>query len=244
MDNMIYGYSRISTKRQSLQRQIDNIKKYGEEKNIDIDIYEEIFTGTKTEERKVYQNLKKRLKAGDTLIFDSVSRMSRNAEEGVQEYFELMEKGINLIFLKERYIDTDVYKEQLERNDNIKVNDIDLNETIMRGIREYLKRLAIKQIRIAFEQSEKEVLDLRVRTEEALKPRTLKELRKVDINAENILGRKRGSKIETKKAKEMKEKIKKLSKSFQGTLKDIEVIEILKINRNTYFKYKKELKEI
>lgn len=241
---MIYGYSRISTKRQSLQRQIDNIKKYGEEKNIDINIYEEIFTGTKTEERKVYQNLKKRLKAGDTLIFDSVSRMSRNADEGVQEYFDLMEKGINLIFLKERYIDTEVYKEQLERNDNIKVNDTDLNETIMKGIREYLKRLAIKQIRIAFEQSEKEVLDLRVRTEEALKPRTLKELRKIDINAENILGRKRGTKIETKKSKEMKEKIKKLSKSFGGSLKDIEVIEILKINRNTYFKYKKELKEI
>ena len=241
---MIYGYSRISTKRQSLQRQIDNIKKYGEEKNIDIDIYEEIFTGTKTEERKVYQNLKKRLKAGDTLIFDSVSRMSRNAEEGVQEYFELMEKGIKLIFLKERYIDTDVYKEQLERNDNIQVNDTDLNETIMRGIREYLKRLAIKQIRIAFEQSEKEVLDLKVRTKEALKKRTLEELRKIDINAENILGRKRGTKIETKKSKEMKEKIKKLSKSFGGSLKDIEVIEILKINRNTYFKYKKELKEI
>lgn len=241
---MIYGYSRISTKRQSLQRQIDNIKKYGEEKNIDIDIYEEIFTGTKTEERKVYQNLKKRLKAGDTLIFDSVSRMSRNAEEGVQEYFDLMEKGINLIFLKERYIDTDVYKEQLERNANIKVNDTDLNETIMRGIREYLKRLAIKQIRIAFEQSEKEVLDLKVRTKEALKKRTLEELRKIDINAENILGRKRGTKIETKKSKEMKEKIKKLSKSFGGSLKDIEVIELLKINRNTYFKYKKELKEI
>lgn len=241
---MIYGYCRISTKRQSLQRQIDNIKKYGEEKNIDIDIYEEIFTGTKTEERKVYQNLKKKIKFGDTLIFDSVSRMSRNTDDGVQEYFELMEKGINLIFLKERYIDTDVYKEQLERNDNIQVNDIDLNETIMRGIREYLKRLAIKQIRIAFEQSEKEVLDLRVRTEEALKPRTLKELRKVDINAENILGRKRGIKIETKKAREMKEKIKKLSKSFGGSLKDVEVIELLKINRNTYFKYKKELKEI
>lgn len=231
---MIYGYCRISTKRQSLQRQIDNMKKYGIENNIKIDIFTEVYTGTETD-RKVYQSLKKKLKAGDTLIFDSVSRMSRNAEEGVQEYFELMEKGINLIFLKERYIDTDVYKEQLERNDNIQVNDIDLNETIMKGIREYLKRLAIKQIRIAFEQSEKEVLDLRVRTSEALRVKKAEGV---------VLGRREGSKIETKKAKEMKEKIKKLSKTFGGSLKDVEVIEILKINRNTYFKYKKELKEI
>lgn len=231
---MIYGYCRISTKRQSLQRQIDNMKKYEIENNIKIDIFTEVYTGTETD-RKVYQSLKKKLKAGDTLIFDSVSRMSRNAEEGVQEYFELMEKGINLIFLKERYIDTDVYKEQLERNDNIQVNDIDLNETIMKGIREYLKRLAIKQIRIAFEQSEKEVLDLRVRTSEALRVKKAEGV---------VLGRREGSKIETKKAKEMKEKIKKLSKTFGGSLKDVEVIEILKINRNTYFKYKKELKEI
>lgn len=231
---MFYGYLRISRKSQSLQRQKDNMNKYAEENNIKLMMFEEIFTGTKTEERKVYQNLKKRLKNGDTIIFDSVSRMSRNAEEGVQEYFELMEKGINLVFLKERYIDTEVYKEQLERNDNIQVNDTDLNDTIMKGIREYLKRLAVKQIQIAFNQAEKEVQDLRVRTKEGLR---VKQAQGV------ILGRRVGTKIETKKSKDMKEKILKLSKNFNGSLKDIEVIEILKISRNTYFKYKRELKE-
>ena len=41
----------------------------------------------------------------------------------------------------------------------------------------------------------------------------------------------------------MKEKIKLLAKDFGGNLKDIQVIEVLKISRNTYFKYKRELKE-
>jgi len=229
---MIYGYCRISTKRQSLQRQIDNMKKYEKENNIKIDIFTEVYTGTETD-RKVYQNLKKKLKAGDTLIFDSVSRMSRNAEEGVQEYFELYQKGINLIFLKERYIDTEVYDRA--KNQQIQKTGNRITDILLSAIEEVLRVIAEEQIEKAFQQSEKEVLDLRVRTSEALR---IKKAEGV------VLGRKEGSKIETKKAKEMKEKIKKLSKTFGGSLKDIEVIEILKINRNTYFKYKKELKEI
>lgn len=227
---MIYGYCRISTKRQSLQRQIDNMKKYEIENNIKIDIFTEVYTGTETD-RKVYQSLKKKLKAGDTLIFDSVSRMSRNTEEGVQEYFELYQKGIKLIFLKERYIDTEVYDKA--KNQQIQKTGNRITDILLSAIEEVLRVIAVEQIEKAFQQSEKEVQDLRVRTSEALR---IKKAEGV------VLGRKEGSKIETKKAREMKEKIKKLSKSFSGSLKDVEVIEILKINRNTYFKYKKELK--
>ena len=49
--------------------------------------------------------------------------------------------------------------------------------------------------------------------------------------------------FDRKKSIEMKEKIKLLAKDFGGNLKDIQVIELLKISRNTYFKYKRELKE-
>lgn len=226
---MIYGYVRISTKKQSLERQIKNLKKF----NSNILIFNEVFTGTKILERKVYSKLKKELKAGDILVFDSVSRMSRNADEGVKEYFELMEQGIELIFLKERYIDTSVYKEQIENNNNLNTDDKDLNNTIIKGIKEYLKLVAIKQIRIAFEQSEKEVQDLKIRTKEALLNKKAQGL---------ILGRKKGSNIETKKAKIMKEKIIKLSKDFDGNLKDCEILELLKLARNTYYKYKREIK--
>lgn len=225
----IYGYCRISTKKQSIERQIQNIlKEYP-----GADIKTEIFTGT-TIERKEWNKLKKVIKPGDTIVFDSVSRMSRNADDGIKDYMELLERDINLVFLKEQYINTEVYQEQLKANDNIKADDTDLNETIMKGIREYLKRLATKQIRIAFEQSEKEVKDLQQRTKEGL--------RVAKANG-NVGGRKEGVKIETKKAKEMKEKILKLSKDFNGTLKDVEVMELLGIARNSYYRYKKALAE-
>lgn len=230
---MLYGYARISTPKQSLDRQINNLKKYAAELKKDIIIVSEIYTGTKTDERAKYQRLKKELKEGDTLVFDSVSRMSRNADEGIKEYFDLMNSGINLVFIKERYIDTSVYKQEIQRTTDIQTNDNDLNETIFKGIREYLVRLAKKQIQIAFNQSEKEVQDLRERTKETLRIKKL--------NDGVILGRRKGTVIETKKAKEMKAKIKKLSKDFDGTLKDVEVMELLKIARNTYYKYKREL---
>ena len=39
----------------------------------------------------------------------------------------------------------------------------------------------------------------------------------------------------------MKENIRKMSKDFDGNMKDTEILKILPINRNTYYKYKKEL---
>ena len=224
---MIYGYVRISTKKQVITRQIANILKiYPEAK-----IYQEIFTGV-TNNRPEWNKLKKIVKKGDTIIFDSVSRMSRNAMEGIEEYFNFFEKGIELIFLKEQYINTELYKEQLKLNENLSVEDKDLNDTIIKGIREYLIKLAEKQIIIAFNQSEKEVQDLRERTKEALRER-----KKQGI----VLGMKKGTTFETKKSKEMKVQIEKLSRHFNGNLKDSEVISLLKLSRGTYYKYKKEI---
>lgn len=224
----VYGYVRVSTEKQVITRQVENILKEYEHARI----YSENFTGT-TNNRPEWNKLKKIVETGDTIVFDSVSRMSRNAAEGIEEYFNFLDAGINLVFLKERYINSDVYLEQLRSNTNISSNDNDLDKTVMAGIREYLKILAQKQIQIAFDQAEKEVKDLQERTKEGLRVARAKG---------NIGGRKVGSIIETKKAKEMKEKILKLSKEFNGNLKDIEVIDILKISNNTYYKYKKELK--
>jgi DNA invertase Pin-like site-specific DNA recombinase len=224
---MIYGYCRVSTNRQVITRQIENILKVYPEARI----YQEAYTGV-TSDRQEWKKLKKLLKNGDTLVFDSVSRMSRNAEEGIKEYFELYNKGVKLIFLKEGYINSDVYtkaKEQQIAKTGNKITDI-----LLGAIEEVLKVIAVDQIEKAFEQSEKEALDIRTRTREGLR---------VKKSQGVILGRRVGSKIQTKKSIEMKEKIKLLAKDFGGNLKDIQVIEVLKISRNTYFKYKRELKE-
>lgn len=60
----------------------------------------------------------------------------------------------------------------------------------------------------------------------------------------NKYGQKKGNKLITKKSKEAKALIIKYSKDFDGTLSDIEVIKLVGISRNSYYLYKKELKEM
>lgn len=221
-----YGYARISTKKQSIERQVRNIKEYCE----DAIIYQEAYTGTKID-RPEFDKMLKQIRKGDTIIFDSVSRMSRNAEEGFNLYEELYNKGINLVFLKESYINTDVYKEALNGKVEMTGTDVDC---ILKGINEYFMVLAKKQIAIAFEQSQKEVDDLHKRTSEGIE--TAKR------NGKQI-GQKEGVKLTTKKSIQAKEIIKKHSKDFNGTLTDIEVMKLTGLARNTYYKYKRELAE-
>lgn len=223
----VYGYCRISTTKQSIERQIRNIQA----ENSKTVIVQEVFTGTKITGRKEWEKLLKKAKAGDTIIFDSVSRMSRNADEGIEVYFKLMDQGVNLIFLKERYIDTDTYKNEIK--DRIELTGADEDE-IFKGINNYFRKLAKRQIKIAFDQAEKEVADLHQRTREGIETARL--------NGKQI-GRAKGRVITTKKSVEMKEKIQKMAKDFGGNMTDKEVIETLKIARNTYFKYKRELRE-
>ena len=80
----IYGYCRISTAKQSIDRQIRNIKAAYPTAHI----VQEAYTGTSIF-RPEWLKLYRVLKAGDTVVFDSVSRMSRNAEEGFALYEDL-----------------------------------------------------------------------------------------------------------------------------------------------------------
>ena len=223
---MIYGYCRISTKKQNIERQVRNIK----DAYPDATIISEAYTGT-TLDRPLFDKMLKTVKTGDTIVFDSVSRMSRNAEEGTALYQELFNKGVNLVFLKEHYIDTDTYKTAMETGIKLTGTDVDF---ILKGVNQYLAKLAQNQIRIAFDQSEKEVLDLRQRTREGIATARL--------NGEQI-GHVTGTKLTTKKSLEAKEGIKRLSKTFNGSNTDAEVIKLLGISRNSYYKYKRELQE-
>ena len=156
----VYGYCRISTKQQSIDRQIRNIKGSYDKAAI----IQEVYTGTK-QDRPEWNKLYKKAKAGDTIIFDSESRMSRNADEGFCLYEELYNKGIELVFLKEPHINTSTYKKALESNISMTGTNVDF---ILEGVNKYLMSLAKEQIRLAFEQSEKEVQDLHQRTKEGI----------------------------------------------------------------------------
>lgn len=222
----IYGYCRISRPQQSMDRQIRNIKAAYP----NAVIIQEAYTGTRMD-RPEWNKLCKAVKSGDIIVFDSVSRMSRDADEGVQTYFELYEKGIELIFLKEHYIDTSVYAENMQ--DKIELKGTDEDE-IFKGLNNYFRKLAERQIRIAFEQAEKEVADLRQRTREGIETARL--------NGKQI-GQKPGNKLHVKKEAPAKEKIRKLSRDFDGSNTDAECIKLIGISRNTYYQYKRALKE-
>ena len=222
---MVYGYTRISRPQQSIERQIRNIRNEYPEALI----LQEAYTGTRMD-RPEWLKLYNKVRTGDAIVFDSVSRMSRNADEGVQTYFDLYEKGIQLVFLKEHYIDTLIYEENMR--DKIELQGTDEDE-IFKGLNNYFRKLAEKQIRIAFEQAQKEVDDLRQRTREGIETARL--------NGKQI-GQRPGKKLNVKKEGPAKEKIMKFSKDFNGSLTDNECIKLIGISRNTYYKYKKELR--
>lgn len=96
---MIYGYARVSSKEQSLERQIQELKKFGvDEKNIK----KEKMSAKNFSDRKVYNNLVKQCKAGDTIVFSSLDRFSRSISETVKQIEELKKKKVNAYFIKEQ----------------------------------------------------------------------------------------------------------------------------------------------
>jgi DNA invertase Pin-like site-specific DNA recombinase len=175
---------------------------------------------------------------GDTIVFDEVSRMSRNAEEGFQLYKDFFNQGVELEFIKEPHINTAVYREALDKQvQSITTGDSatdELMEAIIGGINRYMMRLAEQQIKIAFNQAEKEVQDLRQRTREGIETARL--------NGKQI-GGSQGKKLVVKKAQPAKDAIRKYSKDFNGSLDDTEVMKLVGVARNTYYKYKKEMRE-
>lgn len=222
-----YAYLRISRQSQSIDRQRRNVLAYGV---LEKHIYEEAYTGTKIVGRKKWNELVKKVKPNDVIVFDSVSRMSRNAQEGVQEYMSLYERGVELVFIKEPHINTETYKQALGNNIALTGDDVD---DILIGVNKYLKKLATKQIELAFQQAEKEVTDLQQRTREGIETAR---------REGKQIGQVKGSKLVTKKSLEAKAKIKKYHKDFGGVLeRDEEVWTLCGISRNSYYKYKREI---
>lgn len=230
---MVYGYCRVSTKHQRITRQITNITELYPESTI----IREFYTGT-TQSRPLWDKLMKQLVAGDTIVFDSVSRMSRNATEGFNDYKTLYESGINLIFLNEPLMNTSIF-------DSTKTNLLEISvQTGNSAVDDYFKgnitlinnllmSLAEEQIKVAFDQAEKEVTDLHSRISQGI--------REAKKNGTQI-GLSKGTTLITEKSIKCKEIIKKHAIDFGGTLCDNEVMTLCKISRNSYYKYKRELK--
>ena len=227
----VYGYCRISTPKQSLTRQVENISKAYP----DAEIVTEVYTGTKSD-RPMWVKLKAKVlrqaAQGEdiTIVFDSVSRMSRDAAEGFAEYEEFYNKGVSLVFMKEPYVNTDTYKQSKEQSIALTGNEI--ADCYIRATNEVLMILAKKQIEIAFEQAEKEVADLHTRTAEGMR---------ASGAAQKISKSKTGTIYNVKKSAPAKEIIKKNYIGYGGSNTVAEVCKIAGISRNSFFKYKREI---
>lgn len=223
----IYGYCRISTPQQNIERQERNIKSAYP----DAVLVSETYTGTKIERPK-WSRLLARVVKGDTIIFDSVSRMSRDAADGYAAYEDLYSRGVTLVFLKEPHINTDTYRAAMSVSLPKTDTKVDI---LLDAVEQFMLALAKEQIQLAFDQSEKEVKDLHQRTREGIVI--------AKLNGKQI-GQPKGAKLTTQKSIAAKQIIKKHAKDFGGSLSDPEVIKLAGISRNSYYKYKRELREI
>ena len=232
--NTVYGYARTSTRKQKLDRQIYEINKTYP----DAVIITEQYTG-KTTNRPAWNKLLKQVKPGDTIVFEAASRMSRSAEEGYQLYKQLYEKGIELIFISQPYINTSVYRTAAQKHIDLVVETgnapidkafngmIDIMNTLM-------MELAAQQVPAAFKSAEDELTEKNRNTSQGV--------RRAQAAGKQI-GRATGATVTTKKSIEAKEQIKKYCKDFDGSLTDKDTMQLIGIARNTYYKYKREIIE-
>lgn len=117
MNNEIFAYVRVSSISQNLDRQLDNMKKLGiREENIFVDKM-----SGKNLDRPNYQLLKVKVRRGDVVVFDSITRMSRNMEDIKAEYKFFADKGAFLKFIKEPMLDTSDKTDDVMRQ---AINDI------------------------------------------------------------------------------------------------------------------------
>ena len=171
-------------------------------------------------------------------MFDSVSRMSRNADEGFKDYKMLYELGVNLIFLNEPLINTSVFDST--KNNLLSIDIATGNAAVddffkgnIQLINNFMMALAEEQIKAAFDQAEKEVTDLHSRISQGI--------REAKKNGTRI-GLSKGTTLITKKSIDCKAIIQKHSKDFGGSLEDPDVMKLCGCSRNSYYKYKRELK--
>lgn len=114
-----FSYERISTKeeraKQKFTRQDKAIEKYATDNEIEY-LYQakEDVSGKSFKGRKEWGKLEKLVQSGDTIVFKDISRFTREAENGYEKYMELLNRGIELIFIDNATVSTPYIKKLLD----------------------------------------------------------------------------------------------------------------------------------
>ena len=101
---MIYGYMRVSTAAQSKGNSLEEQERLLR-KNGATELYQEAFTGTRTD-RPNFTILLNKLQEGDTLVITKLDRFARNTAEGLNVIQHLLERGVKVNILNMGTIDT------------------------------------------------------------------------------------------------------------------------------------------
>ena len=117
MDNF-FSYKRISTKEerglQKYNRQEAALNKYAAENGIEfVAEFQEDESGKSFDNRREWKRLEKLVQPGDTIVFKDISRFTREANNGYNKYMELLERGVELVFIDNPTISTEYIKQLL-----------------------------------------------------------------------------------------------------------------------------------
>ena len=237
----IIGICRKSRANQNIERQVRNIQnKYPNARIIKITCSGAKVIGYKDFEKVIKEVKENKKHKNYKLVFDSASRMSRDSEGGCELYEDLFNHNVSIEFLKEPQINTDVFRKTL--NNQIELQAKTGNEatdklinTVIQALNYYTIALAKEQIKKVFDEAETELKNIHQRTSEGLLT--------AKLNGKRV-GTPKGTKLTTKKSIEAKEIIIKHYKVFgNGTLNATETMKLAGIDKNTFYKYKRELLE-
>ena len=165
----VVAYMRISTKeergKQKFTRQEQAIERWCKENDTEISdrrIYKDDASG-KSFDRKAWKELESDVQTGDTIVFKDICRFTREYEKGYQKYMELLNKGINLVFIDNPTIGTEYIKNMIgiaEKQEN-RIAKKSLKDTIELLILVELDRaekereITVKRIKDGIKASEK-----------------------------------------------------------------------------------------
>ncbi len=213
--NNYFSYKRISTKEerglQKYNRQESALEKYAVANGIEyIAQFQEDVSGKNFENRKEWNRLERLVQPGDTIVFKDISRFTREAENGYRKYMELLERGIELVFIDNQTVSTSYIKQLL----NVAEKQ---NLVAKTSLESTVKLLLIVEL----DRAEQERLILINRIKNGISA------------SDKVQGRKPGSL--DKMTDELREDIKKFLSD--RSIKQIDLMEKHNISRNTLKKY-------
>ena len=126
----VFAYMRISTKeergKQKFTRQEQAIERWQKENNAEITdrrTYKDDASG-KSFDRAAWKELEQDIQTGDTILFKDVCRFTRERDNGYKKYMELLNKGVEMVFIDNPTLNTEYIKSMQNSADKVKEENI------------------------------------------------------------------------------------------------------------------------